>query len=585
MRRVYACVLSLTAWLAFATAVRADVFKDGEDSIPGHPGETVKWRAGYRKSPGSGKSVHFWYRLMLKDPDPTDDVTFVVCAMINVNQTKKDMPKTKADLDRAAGTWRCRPDGTAHFYPNYHFGCKRIRLHAGNNWTDVTSFDETVELKADFQEQDLVAPYLDFARDCPSGFVNCAGVFDAQNQFLEPGDGNFPGDPDGTSSWWVVTGGVRPSGPIRGGSDGWLTGNWYTMAFPLNRYDCVLVGDVTNTPGGGSALVRFTFPASTRPAGQNVVILPIPGAGCTGNSVSVKIPFTITSSLMGEVDEHTHIDVEWTPSECADYPSGQLIEFLGEVQATGFTFFPDGTLLFSPGDFMHGVHAQFAGDYDPPDIKSHSLVPIDAQRYEILVTASDPTSMVVGATLRYTVDGASQPDLPIPYDDPAADEDVTFFKGVLGPFPPGAGIEYSILLVDDVGNAATFFGEIGEKYCAVNPNSTGFEAHITAIGSPSIADDDLTLRAEPVPDQFFLFFHGAVRLELPFGNGFLCAGGDIRRLNPPAAAVGNRATRVVELAAKGFVPGTRHFQCWFRDPAAGGAAFNTSNGRSVTFLP
>lgn len=28
-----------------------------------------------------------------------------------------------------------------------------------------------------------------------------------------------------------------------------------------------------------------------------------------------------------------------------------------------------------------------------------------------------------------------------------------------------------------------------------------------------------------------------------------------------------------------------YFQCWYRDPAAGGAAFNTSNGLEVLFLP
>ena len=33
------------------------------------------------------------------------------------------------------------------------------------------------------------------------------------------------------------------------------------------------------------------------------------------------------------------------------------------------------------------------------------------------------------------------------------------------------------------------------------------------------------------------------------------------------------------------VTGTRNFQCWFRDPAAGGAAYNTSDGLEVVFVP
>jgi hypothetical protein len=33
------------------------------------------------------------------------------------------------------------------------------------------------------------------------------------------------------------------------------------------------------------------------------------------------------------------------------------------------------------------------------------------------------------------------------------------------------------------------------------------------------------------------------------------------------------------------MPGTHRFQCWFRDPAAGGASFDLSNGLEVTFVP
>ncbi len=35
----------------------------------------------------------------------------------------------------------------------------------------------------------------------------------------------------------------------------------------------------------------------------------------------------------------------------------------------------------------------------------------------------------------------------------------------------------------------------------------------------------------------------------------------------------------------GFVGSTRNFQHWFRDPAAGGAFFNTSNAVSIVVVP
>jgi len=122
------------------------------------------------------------------------------------------------------------------------------------------------------------------------------------------------------------------------------------------------------------------------------------------------------------------------------------------------------------------------------------------------------------------------------------------------------------------------------NYCAVNPNSTGSPAIISFAGSCVAAVDDFTLMAGPVPDQPFLFFFGNSQIQVPFGNGFLCAGGGITRLNPPAFASGGTAVRHVDLPAWGLVAGThKNFQCWFRDPAGGGAAFNTSDGLDVTF--
>jgi hypothetical protein len=128
-------------------------------------------------------------------------------------------------------------------------------------------------------------------------------------------------------------------------------------------------------------------------------------------------------------------------------------------------------------------------------------------------------------------------------------------------------------------------GGLGTAYCEATANSTGFGAQISSYGSASVSANNFTLRAGPVPNQFGLFFHGANKNQIPFGNGFLCVTGGIVRLNPPTISSGGFATRPVNLIGGGFGPGTRQFQYWFRDPAGGGAAFNTSNGLSVTFLP
>ena len=55
---------------------------------------------------------------------------------------------------------------------DFHYGCKNIRFHPGNNWEDKSSFDETVLMSADFVERDLRAPYLDFITVSNPGQLN-----------------------------------------------------------------------------------------------------------------------------------------------------------------------------------------------------------------------------------------------------------------------------------------------------------------------------------------------------------------------------------------------------------------------------
>jgi hypothetical protein len=123
------------------------------------------------------------------------------------------------------------------------------------------------------------------------------------------------------------------------------------------------------------------------------------------------------------------------------------------------------------------------------------------------------------------------------------------------------------------------------SYCTVNPNSTGFPALMGASGSTDISDNNFTVTASQLPpNQFYIFFYGPNQIDIPFGNGRLCVGAPQTRLNPPQLSTGGGlASRVVNIS--GFAPGVQNFQCWFRDPPAGGAAYNTSDGLSVTFVP
>ena len=136
---------------------------------------------------------------------------------------------------------------------------------------------------------------------------------------------------------------------------------------------------------------------------------------------------------------------------------------------------------------------------------------------------------------------------------------------------------------------ATLPDALGTRYCTANANSTGSSAEIFACGSTSSSAGDLTLTSTPVPNQPGIFFHGDNQIQVTFGNGFLCVGGDIKR-GRIAFGSGNVATYTydnshIKRDLSAHIGTTRRFQHWFRDPMGGGAQFNLSNAVSLNILP
>jgi hypothetical protein len=135
-----------------------------------------------------------------------------------------------------------------------------------------------------------------------------------------------------------------------------------------------------------------------------------------------------------------------------------------------------------------------------------------------------------------------------------------------------------------------------EGYCVGAPNSySASGATITASGSLSVADQDLTLLARQCPPgQFGMFFYGPSAAQVPLGNGFRCVGGQLFRLLPavPIDALGIATTKVdftqppVSSGPGAILGGdTWYFQFWYRDPAGGGAGHNLTDARRLTFCP
>ncbi len=131
--------------------------------------------------------------------------------------------------------------------------------------------------------------------------------------------------------------------------------------------------------------------------------------------------------------------------------------------------------------------------------------------------------------------------------------------------------------------------EAPESFCLSSPNSSGAAARMATRGNPSIASGGLELSASSLPNTAGLFFFGAARIQVPFGNGTRCVGGpQVRRFAPSSVSAGALERTIDYQSGAGTslqAGATWHFQAWFRDPAAGGAAFDLSDGVSVTFCP
>lgn len=128
-------------------------------------------------------------------------------------------------------------------------------------------------------------------------------------------------------------------------------------------------------------------------------------------------------------------------------------------------------------------------------------------------------------------------------------------------------------------------------YCSAQPNSTGGTAVMAYAGSTSISANNFQLLTTGAPaNKLALYAYSATQANTPAGNGILCLGSPFIRL--PAITTNSTGGAGYLLnfgnlpAAGPILPGnTRNFVLWYRDPAAGGANFNFSNGLSVQFCP
>jgi len=130
-------------------------------------------------------------------------------------------------------------------------------------------------------------------------------------------------------------------------------------------------------------------------------------------------------------------------------------------------------------------------------------------------------------------------------------------------------------------------------FCTAAPNSFDPNgAQISFQGPTNVSLNNFTVSASSLPaNKTGLFFYGQNQTaQVPFGNGFRCIGNPIFRLSATTSNVFGDIAFTLDmnaLPAGGQISyaQTWNFQCWYRDPAAGGANYNASNGLSVYFCP
>ena len=129
----------------------------------------------------------------------------------------------------------------------------------------------------------------------------------------------------------------------------------------------------------------------------------------------------------------------------------------------------------------------------------------------------------------------------------------------------------------------------GTTYCTANTNSVGRGGQLSVEGSGSVSSADTLATASQIPDELGIFIHGSNPTANPFGCGWLCARGNLRR-GECVVAAGNSVTYAYdESGAKhslaGFESTTRYFQYWYRDRVHAGVCGNVFNLTDAVAVP
>ncbi|MCH2106021.1 MAG: aryl-sulfate sulfotransferase [Planctomycetes bacterium] len=129
-------------------------------------------------------------------------------------------------------------------------------------------------------------------------------------------------------------------------------------------------------------------------------------------------------------------------------------------------------------------------------------------------------------------------------------------------------------------------------YCQAGPNSNGAGAMIGYSGTNSVSANDLVLEIlSAAVNKPGIFYYGPNQIQAPFGDGYRCVGGAVKRLPVVFTDSFGDASFAIDLTSATLPTGTIaegdiwNFQFWYRDPPGTLSTFNLSDALSVPFCP
>jgi len=429
--------------------------------IPGTPGKQICYKFSMSTIEKNGE---FNISLIFFNQNQ-ETLRFSICMMANARAPKTTHPIWTAEI--SDNKWTCKRgtdkkgNKSKQLGPSYHFGCREIVIEPGelNAWFrkgDFTDGDKALK-----DPGTKLSPYGDFLgkpRGISDDYLDesCKSEIQGRNQFLIPKDTvprvaysnqwslmlpyEFPA-PERAAPlpFSLEMAAPLPLSPEVGCTITWPVGNWFTMGNP-DTYPAWLNGTMINLPTGSTMTLKFP-PDSLEPERTFVVQANDPlDPTCLGRPLAISEPFVIPPE-QAEISMSVVV-----PEECSALAEGSEFRFDGEAVAD------IGSPVFNSGEFIVGHSGACVVDNTPPQIEEFTVTALDDGFLDVLVFATDAITMPLGADLSFQVDGGAKQWISMDTDEPAIEEDVVFFRQIIGPFPSGSVIDLTAEVIDDVGN-------------------------------------------------------------------------------------------------------------------------------------